>query len=419
MAENTYLCIDLKSFYASVECVQRGLDPMTANLAVADPSRGAGTICLAISPSLKALGIKNRCRVYQIPKQIEYIMAPPRMKLYLKYSADIYAIYLKYIAKEDIHVYSIDEAFLDVTHYLSLYHMTAKELAEQIMADIKETTGITATAGIGVNLYLAKIALDLTAKHAADHIGFLDEALYRQTLWQHQPLTDFWRIGSGIANRLKSLGITTMEELAHADETILYRQFGIDAELLIDHAWGREHVTMADLKSYQPKSRSLSNGQILLRDYSFEEAKLIVREMTDALCLELVQKVLVTGAVTLSVGYSDQFQSVPSVGTAALSEACSDYHLIEPKVSAVYERIAKKEKMIRRIQLSCSVQPQSNEQQYQLFAEDEKLQRERTMQQAVLKIKQKYGKNALVRGMNLLEGSTARARNQQIGGHKE
>lgn len=419
MAENTYLCIDLKSFYASVECVQRGFDPMTTNLAVADPSRGEGTICLAISPSLKALGVKNRCRVYQIPKQIDYIMAPPRMKLYLKYSADIYAVYLKYIAKEDIHVYSIDEAFLDVTHYLSFYHMTAKELAVQIMADIKQTTGITATAGIGTNLYLAKVALDLTAKHSADQIGFLDEALYRQTLWQHRPLTDFWRIGSGIANRLKGLGITTMEELAHADKAILNRQFGIDAELLLDHAWGRECVTMADIKSYRPQSKSLSNGQTFLRDYSFEEAKLIVREMTDALCLELVQKNLLANSVTLSVGYANPFHAAPSVGTASLTEACNEYSVIEPKVSAVYTRIADQKKMIRKLQISCSVQPQNEYQQYQLFAEDAKFQREHNLQQAILQIKRKYGKNALVRGTNLLEGSTARARNQQIGGHRE
>ncbi len=244
MKERMYLCIDLKSFYASVECVERGLDPMTTNLVVADPQRGSGTICLAITPSMKALGIPNRCRIYQIPKNVEYIMAPPRMKLYIQYSAEVYGVYLKYLAKEDIHVYSIDEAFLDVTHYLSLYQVTAKELAERIMGDVKETTGITATAGIGTNLYLAKVALDITAKQVKDNMGYLDEELYQKTLWNHRPLTDFWRVGTGTQKRLSDMGIMTMWDIAHSEEAVLYRAFGVDAELLIDHAWGRESTTM-------------------------------------------------------------------------------------------------------------------------------------------------------------------------------
>ena len=283
MEERTYLCIDLKSFYASVECVERGLDPMKVNLAVADPERGTGTVCLAISPSMKALGVKNRCRVYEIPKNIEYIMAPPRMKLYINYSANVYAVYLKYLAKEDIHVYSIDEAFLDVTQYLALYRLTARELAVTIMEDIRMATGITAAAGIGTNLYLAKVALDIMAKHVADNIGCLDEELYRSMLWDHTPLTDFWRVGAGTQKRLRHVGIMTMGDIAHAQEDMLYNMFGVDAELLIDHAWGRESATMEDIKAYQPQSNSLSCGQALLRDYTFEEGRLIVKEMVDSL----------------------------------------------------------------------------------------------------------------------------------------
>ncbi len=257
MEQRIYLCIDLKSFYASVECVERGLDPLTTNLVVADRERSEKTICLAITPSMKALGIHNRCRLFEIPGAVKYITAPPRMQLYIDYSVEIYGIYLKYIAKEDIHVYSIDEAFMDVTDYLPLYQLTAEELARKIMADIKATTKITATAGIGTNLYLAKVALDITAKHAKDHIGYLDEELYRQTLWDHKQLRDFWRVGPGTIRRLATVGIMTMRDIAHADEDLLYRLFGVDAELLIDHAWGRETTTMADIKAYQPDSHTV------------------------------------------------------------------------------------------------------------------------------------------------------------------
>lgn len=273
MAGRTYMCIDLKSFYASVECVELGKDPMTTNLVVADRERSEKTICLAISPSMKKLGIKNRCRLFEIPKNVKYICAPPRMKKYIEYSAEVYGIYLKYIAKEDIHVYSIDEAFMDVTDYLPLYKMTARELAERMMADVKQELGITATAGIGSNLYLAKVALDITAKHVEDNIGYLNEELFRETLWRYQPLTDFWRIGNGTVRRLNSVGIMNMEDIAHADEDLLYKLFGVDAELLIDHAWGKECVTMADIKNYKPHSSSISSGQVLSRDYKFETKK--------------------------------------------------------------------------------------------------------------------------------------------------
>ena len=271
--ERTYLCIDLKSFYASVECVERGLDPMKAKLVVADPSRTEKTICLAVTPALKALGVKNRCRVFQIPKGIDYITAPPRMALYLDYSARIYSIYLKYAAPEDIHVYSIDEVFMDVTDYLPARKMDARQFAVTIMADIKNTLGITATCGIGSNLYLAKVALDIISKHASDFIGILSEDSYRETLWNHRPMTDFWRIGEGTVRRLERLGIQTMGEVAHADERVLYKTFGIDAELLIDHAWGRESTTMADIKNYVPETHSLSSGQVLSCGYGYEKGK--------------------------------------------------------------------------------------------------------------------------------------------------
>ena len=319
MDSKTYVCIDLKSFYASVECRERGLDPLTTNLVVADPERTEKTICLAVSPAMKALGVPGRCRVFEIPAGIDYIMAPPRMQLYIDYSAEIYAVYLKYISKEDIHVYSIDEVFMDVTEYLGMYQMTAKELSIRIMDDVLKTTGITAAAGIGSNLYLAKIALDITAKHSADHIGVLDEESYRKTLWNHKPLTDFWRIGRGISNRLARAGITTMGEIAQTEEDLLYQMFGIDAELLIDHAWGREPVTMADIKAYKPKSNSISSGQVLGCDYNYEDARLVVKEMADMLSLELVDKGLVTDSISLYVGYTNRMPRKADHGTISMT----------------------------------------------------------------------------------------------------
>ncbi len=418
MEERIYLCIDLKSFYASVECVERGLDPLATNLVVADPERSEKTICLAISPSMKALGIKNRCRGFQIPKGVQYIMAQPRMKRYIDYSANIYAIYLKYIAKEDIHVYSIDEAFLDVTCYLSMYHMSARELAFQIMQDILTTTGITAAAGIGTNLYLAKIALDITAKRAKDNIGYLDEELYQRTLWRHQPLTDFWRIGGGTVNRLAGVGIVTMGEIAHTNEDFLYRLFGIDAELLIDHAWGRETTTMADIKAYKPKSNSMSSGQVLARDYSFEECRLIVKEMADALCLDMVDKGVVTGSMSFMIGYSNELRLKPAMGTASMSVSTNSYRTIIPYVVELYERIVDKSKSIRRLSLCCNNITNEAYEQYDLFTDPADLKRDRNLQKAALEIKKKFGNNAIVRGMDLQEAGTTIERNRQIGGHK-
>lgn len=418
MSERMYLCIDLKSFYASVECVERGLDPMTARLVVADPERSEKTICLAISPAMKALGIKNRCRVFQIPKNVEYIMAPPRMKLYIDYSAEIYAIYLRYISKDDIHVYSIDEAFMDVTDYLNLYQLTAKELAVKIMADIKAKTGITATAGIGTNLYLAKVALDITAKRVKDNIGFLDEELYQKTLWKHRPLTDFWRVGAGTVKRLNSMGIVNMGDIACADIDMLYRTFGVDAELLIDHAWGRESTMMADIKEYKAKSSSLSGGQVLSRDYTFEECKLIVKEMTDALCLDMAEKGVVTQSVSLMIGYSNELGIKPVAGTASMTASTNSYRVIIPYVLDLYERIVQKDKMIRRLSVTCNSIMDEAYEQYALFTDYEELERDRKLQKATLEIKRRFGKNAIVRGMDLQEAGTAMERNLQIGGHK-
>jgi DNA polymerase V len=418
MEERVYFCIDLKSFYASVECVERRLDPLTTNLAVADPERSEKTICLAISPSMKALGIKNRCRVFQIPKGVPYIMAPPRMKLYIEYSAYIYSIYLKYISKEDIHVYSIDEAFLDVTRYLSLYQMSAKELAMQIMQDIKRVTGITATAGIGTNLYLAKIALDITAKHSKDNIGYLDEELFQRTLWKHQPLNDFWRIGRGTVNRLASMGIVTMGDIARTNEDMLYHLFGIDAELLIDHAWGRETTTMEDIKSYKPKSNSMSSAQILPRDYSFEECRLVVKEMADALCMDMVEKGAVTNSISLMIGYTSELELKPASGTVSISVSTNSYRTIIIPVIELYERIVDKSKPIRRLSLSCNNIVDEVYEQYDLFTDPVELEKDRRLQKAALEIKKKFGKNALIRGMDLQEAGTTIERNKQIGGHK-
>ena len=412
------LCIDLKSFYASVECVERGLDPMTTNLVVADPERGDKTICLAITPAMKKLGIKNRCRVFEIPKNIQYIMAEPRMKLYIDYAAAIYGIYLNYISKDDIHVYSIDESFLDATPYLNLYHMTARELAKTIMQDILRQTGIRSTCGIGTNLYLAKIALDILAKHADDYIGYLDESLYREKLWQHKPLTDFWRIGPGIARKLANYGINTMEGIATSNEDFLYRLFGIDAELLIDHAWGREPTTIADIKAYTPKTNCITSGQVLMRDYDFAEGLLIIKEMADLLCLDLAAKEMVTKSITLQVGYANHLKLEPSHGTAALSTETNSDHIIRPAVEALYKRIVNPQYQIRRVNISCNNVRPEKYRQITLFDDTAQLEKSHKVQSAVLDIKQKYGKNAILKAMNLEQEATTRERNRQIGGHK-
>lgn len=413
-----YLCIDLKSFYASVECVERGWDPLTARLVVAAPERSEKTICLAVSPALKQMGVPNRCRVFQIPKEIPYKMAPPRMQLYIDYAAEIYGVYLKYIAKEDIQVYSIDEAFLDVTDYLHLYQMTAVELGRKIMQDILDTTKIPAACGVGTNLYLAKVALDIMAKHETDRIAYLDEARYREKLWKHKPLTDFWRVGRGTVERLSNMGICTMEEIAHARESLLYKAFGIDAELLIDHAWGREPVTIADIKAYRPKNTSFSSGQVLPRDYEYEEGVLVVKEMADLLCLDLVDQCLVTSHISLVIGYSNQKCFEPAKGSTTLRSATSSNRRLLSYVEQLYRRIVRPGAYIRRITLTYTGVMTEDYQQFDLFSDPEETEKDVKAQRAAISIKQRYGKNAILKGMNLEESATTIERNGQIGGHK-
>lgn len=416
--ERTYFCIDLKSFYASVECADRGLDPLKTRLVVADPQRSEKTICLAVTPALKELGVPGRCRLFQIPREIDYIIAPPRMQRYIDCSADIYEIYLKYVSKEDIHVYSIDEVFMDVTDYLHLYQMTAEELAAKIMQDVLESTGITAACGIGTNLYLAKIALDILAKKMADHIAFLDESTYCSVLWKHKPLTDFWRIGKGSVSRLNRMGIFTMGEVANADSRLLYKIFGIDAELLIDHAWGRETATIQDIKNYRPKENSISSGQVLERDYSFEEGRIIVKEMAELLSLELVDKELVTGSITLHAGYSNRIDMKSAHGTVTMPITTSASSQLIFYAEQLYEQIIDRFIPVRRISLTFNKVMDELYQQYDLFTDPFQMEKEHRVQEAVLDIKEKFGKNAVLKGMNLQKAATARERNCQIGGHR-
>jgi len=498
--DKQYIAIDLKSFYASVECIERGLDPMTTNLVVADISRTEKTIGLAVSPSLKSLGVPGRPRLFEVIQKvkeanakrkyanhgiqsgassdyrelmknpalaIDYIVAPPRMAYYMDYSTRIYQVYLKYIAPKDIHPYSIDEVFIDVTDYLKTYKLTARELAMKMILDVLATTGITATAGIGTNLYLCKIAMDIEAKHMpADENGVriaeLDERSYREKLWDHRPLTDFWRVGGGTVSKLEKIGICTMGDIAKCsvgkphefyNEDLLYKMFGVNAELLIDHAWGWEPCT---IKAYKPESNSISSGQVLQEPYTAEKAKLVVREMTDLLVLDLVDKNLVTDQIVLTIGYdvenlqgkssyrgevtTDHYgRKIPkhAHGTANLDRQTSSTKLIMDAVMELYDRIVNPDLLVRRINLTvCKVVDENEAKQYSVAGEqldiftdyaelermraEEKaaLEREKNMQKAVLKLKKKYGKNIILKGMNLEEDATARERNAQIGGHK-
>lgn len=481
VTDSVYIAIDLKSFYASVECVERGLDPMTTHLVVADESRTNKTICLAVSPSLKAYGIPGRARLFEVvervrtlnavraPKeQITYITAPPQMALYLKYSARIYEVYLKYIAPEDIHVYSIDEIMFDATHYLGTYQMTPEQLASKMIRDVYETVGIPAVAGIGTNLYLCKVAMDIMAKHATPdengvRIAKLDEMSYRRLLWTHEPITDFWRVGRGYAKKLAEHGIYTMGDVARCslgapedfhNEELLYRLFGINAELLIDHAWGYEPCTMAAIKAYQPENNSIVSGQVLRCPYEYEQAKLVVREMADLLSLDLVEKRLVTDQIVLSVGYdidnlsdpkrkkryrgpvtTDRYgRQVPkhAHGTVNLKQKTSSTIAIIDATMELFSRIANKNLLVRRISLCANrvvgeeeAAQEPRYEQLSLFGEEqeghvdeERQKRERKLQQAMIDVKKRYGKNAMVKGMNLQEGATAMERNRQIGGHR-
>lgn len=419
MEQKQYLCIDQRSFYASVECVLRGLDPLKADLVVADPERSENTICLAVSVHLKKRGVKNRCRIKDIPPNLKHIVAPPQMQLYIDCAAEIHGVFLKYLAPEDIYTYSIDESFLDVTPYLKMYGTTAKELAQRIMADIKDTVGTICTCGIGTNLYLAKIALDIIAKHAPDSIGILDEQSYREQLWDHQPITDFWRISNGTAAKLRRYGITTMRGMANFDEDCLYRIFGIDAELLIDHAWGREPTTIADIKNYKSKSKSMSTSQVLMRDYKFEEGELIAKEMTDQLCLDMAAKNLVTDSVTLYVGYSHTEGMPGTGGTAKFTRHTNLAAEIVPSVAMIYRRVVNPALVIRRIGLSCNgVIEDTGATQLNMFEDVNRQLRHKALQETMLQIRAKYGKNSILKGMNYEEAATGRIRNEQIGGHR-
>ena len=504
--QKTYIAIDLKSFYASVECKERNRDPLTTNLVVADKSRTEKTICLAVSPSLKSYGIPGRPRLFEVVQkvreannkrrwkapnrtfngssddmaeldanpalEIDYIVAPPRMAYYMEYSTKIYNVYLKYVAPEDIFPYSIDEVFMDVTDYLQTYRMTARELAMTMIQDVLKTTGITATAGIGTNMYLCKIAMDIVAKHIEPdkngvRIAELDEMSYRRKLWSHRPITDFWRVGNGYAKKLEEHGLYTMGDIARCsigkpnelyNEELLYKLFGINAELLIDHAWGYEPCTMEQVKAYKPETNSVSSGQVLHCPYDYDKAKLIVKEMTDQMVLDLVDKGLVTDQLVLTIGYDIENLSNPNLknqykgeitidrygrkvpkhahGTANLKKKTSSTRLITNAVMDLYDRIVDEHLLVRRITITAnklvdekSVKQENEYQQLDLFTdyeaqrkkqteEEEKLERERRMQEAMLSIKKKFGKNAVLKGMNLEEGATAKDRNGQIGGHK-
>ncbi len=414
--EKMYLCIDLKSFYASVECAERGLDPFEINLVVADPTRGDGAITLAATPSIKRLGVKSRGRIYEIPKDIEYIIASPRMNLYMDYSARIYKIFLKYISSDDIHVYSIDESFLDITTYVKLYNKTAKEIAKMILEDIYNSTGLTATVGIGTNLYLAKVALDITAKHAEDNMGYLDEDIYKQTLWKHMPLTDFWMIGRGTEKRLNTLGIHNMYDIAHTNEKILYKVFGINAEYLIDHSWGREPVTISDIKQYKPKANSISNSQILFEDYHYEDAFLVMKEMIETNVLTLTEKHLVTNHVSLFIGYSKNIIN-PSRGSMKIGVSTNTYSLLIQEFTYLFNKIVNKEYGIRQIAISFGNVKDELYEQYDLLTDLDKVSKEKRLQETLVQIKHKYGKNSVLKGMNYFEKATQRKRNNLVGGH--
>jgi len=411
-----YLCIDLKTFYASVECVERGLDPFSVNLVVADISRGKGTICLAVSPRMKMLGVKNRCRIFEIPSNIKYIAAQPRMKKYIEYSANIYGIYLKYFAKEDIYVYSIDEAFIDTSKYLKLYNLTAEKLAKKLIKEIYNTYKITATAGIGTNMYLAKIALDITAKHSVKNIGYLDEEKYKKTLWHHTPLTDFWQIGKGIERRLKKLNLKDMYDIAHADEKRLYKEFGINARLIIDHAKGIEPCTIQDIKNYTKKSISKSSSQVLFKDYTYNNAKLILKEMVDLLSLELIEENLVTDTIGLYIGYSKEVVRATG-GRMKIHTPTNVYTELVKAFLTLYDKTTHLDKHIRRIGITFENVREIGNVQLSLFVNKAHEDKERQVATVVKNIKNKMGRGSVIKGMNLEKDATTLSRNKLIGGH--
>ena len=416
MTERVYLAIDLKSFFASVECADMGLDPFKTNLVVADPSRGQGAICLAITPAMKALGIRNRCRVFEIPPNVQYITALPRMRRYMEVSAEVYGVYLRYISSEDIHVYSIDECFIDATPYLEMYSMTPKQLANELMDAVFQRTHICATAGIGTNLFLAKAALDITAKHVPDHIGWLDERTFREKLWRHRPITDFWNVGAGRAKRLEKYGVYDMQGVARLDEKLLYKEFGVNAQFLIDHANGREPCTMREIHEYKPQSHSLSVGQILFEDYNREDALIILKEMTETLTLELVEKKMAAGSVSLTVGYSKDVMP-PTGGTRKLTVCTNSHRKLLERLVQLYQETTRRKYPIRTINIAFGGLVDEIFAETDLFMDFAAEEKERSMQNAIIDIKRRFGKNALIRAMSLESKATGMKRNNMVGGH--
>lgn len=415
--KRVFFVIDMKSFFASVECAERGLDPYATNLVVADEARTKGTVCLAITPKMKELGIKNRCRLYEIPDTIEYIIAKPRMKKYIEYAAKIYGIYLKYIDKNDIHVYSIDECFIDVTSYLKLYKTRAKAFANKLMREIRDTLGIPSTVGIGTNMFLAKIALDITAKHAVDRIGWLDEEKFKKELWHHKPITDFWSIAEGTEKRLNKYGIFSMYDLAHfEDEDLLYKEFGINAELLIDHAWGRETCLISDIKNYKRKSISFSASQILPCAYVHDKAKIVLKEMIQTGCYNLARHGYVTNHVHIFLGYQDAKRAVEKA-SVTMKETTNTYSIIGKYVDKMFDEIVDKSKEIRKIGYDFGHLMPLECEQYDFFTDISKIEKQKKIASSVIKLQDKYGKNAVLKGLDLKEGATQKERNALIGGH--
>lgn len=416
MENKVYLCIDLKSFYASVEAVERGLDPFKTNLVVADAARGRGAICLAITPAMKTKGVKNRCRLFEIPEKMEYIIAKPRMRYYMDYSAHIYSVYLKYISKDDIYVYSIDECFFDVTSYLDMYDKTPREMAKMLMDAVYLETGISASAGIGTNLFLSKVALDITAKHSADRIGYLNEEEFKRKIWHHRPITDIWNVGNGIAKRLEKYGIYDLHGVAHADEKKLYKEFGVNAEYLIDHSKGIEPCTIAEIKSYVPETASLSNSQILFENYDFDSALLALKEMVDLIVLEMLGQGLKTNSISLGIGYSGK-DDKSTGGTRKLQNYTDSATTLTEEFVRLFKERADKSKLIRKLSVGLNNLSEREYVNISFFTDYKAEEKERKKQQAILQIKEKYGKNAVLKGMNLEKKATTPIRNKLIGGH--
>lgn len=418
--ERTYCCIDLKSFYASVECADRGLDPYKTNLVVADPDRTEKTICLAVSPALKELGVPGRCRLFEVPKGISFITAKPRMSRYMEVSAQIVGLYLDFVSSEDLHVYSIDECFIDLTPYIHLYRKTAKELVIMLMDAVFQETGITATAGIGPNLFLAKVALDITAKHVNDNIGILDEKSFHELIWPHRPITDIWQIGRGIARRLESHGIYDLGGVTRANIDMLYREFGSNAEYLIDHAWGLEPCTIADIHAYEPKATSFGNGQVLPCDYSFEEGRMVLREMVDETVLELIDRRVVTDHVHLYVGYKKDSEGTGHASASRkLATYTNSFEKLLPFLDDLYCEIVDPTQPIRRVNLAFGELLPEDQVTADLFSDAQASRAERRRQEALLAIKHRFGKGSVMKGTSLKDKARGRERAHLVGGHHE